>query len=77
MTNTDSFKALSAQASADMDTLHAQGIDPWAPVDVALRLNGTLHANHPSHDFTGIDGRCYNCDCRPFGRHAPHPCELA
>lgn len=44
-------------------------------MDIAARLNdGAVFVNHPSHNFTGIDGRCMNCDCRPFGRHAPEPC---
>lgn len=47
-------------------------------IAVATTLNdGVFYTNHPSHDFTGIDGRCYNCDCRPFGRHAPNPCPYA
>lgn len=29
---------------------------------------------HPSHVFTGIDGRCYFCDVRPFSRWASQPC---
>lgn len=46
-------------------------------IEVARRLNdGAFFANHPSHDFTGIDGRCFHCDSRPFGRHAPHPCPV-
>jgi hypothetical protein len=36
-----------------------------------------LAPNHPSHDFNGFDGRCMWCDCRPFGRWAPHPCDAA
>lgn len=44
---------------------------------IAARLNdGQTFTNHPSHDFNGIDGRCMWCDCRPFGRHAPHPCPV-
>jgi len=43
---------------------------------IAAVLNdGKVFTNHPSHDFTGIDGRCFWCDCRPYGRWAPHPCE--
>lgn len=49
--------------------------DHLAQIDVALRLTGgTLHARHPSHDFTGFDGRCFWCDCRPGGIHSPNPC---
>lgn len=44
---------------------------------IAARLNdGQTFTNHPSHDFNGIDGRCMWCDCRPFGRHAPHLCPV-
>lgn len=47
-------------------------------VETTLRVTGgLLYTNHPSHVFLGIDGRCDRCDCRPFGRHAPHPCPLA
>ena len=45
-------------------------------IEIAQRLNeGAFFGNHPSHDFNGEDGRCFFCDCRPFGRHAPHPCD--
>jgi len=44
---------------------------------IAAHLNGgRTFTNHPSHVFFGIDGRCDRCDCRPFGRHAPHPCPV-
>lgn len=44
-------------------------------LDRARLLNGgATFSNHPSHNFTGIDGRCMDCDCRRFGRHAPYPC---
>ncbi len=29
-------------------------------------------ANRATHYF--IDGRCMDCDCRPYGRIAPWPC---
>lgn len=46
--------------------------------EVAARLNdGDTFTNHPTHGFYGIDGRCIDCDCRPYGRHAPLPCPLA
>jgi hypothetical protein len=49
----------------------------FAALTIAARLNdGATYANHPSHDFTGIDGRCMYCDCRPFGRHAPVACPV-
>lgn len=48
-----------------------------AAMNIAARLNdGATYTNHPSHAFYGIDGRCMNCDCRPFGRHAPEPCDV-
>jgi hypothetical protein len=51
--------------------------DIAAQVSIAARLNdGEFFGNHPSHNFNGLDGRCADCDCRPFGRHAPHPCEV-
>lgn len=43
--------------------------------EVAMRLTGgTIHANDRSHMFGGIDGRCFNCDARPFGRAGSLPC---
>lgn len=46
-----------------------------AALNIAARLNdGQTFTNHPTHDFTGFDGRCMWCDSRPFGRHAPNPC---
>lgn len=36
-----------------------------------------LYGCHPTHDFSGIDGRCMWCDCRPYGIHAPHRCPCA
>jgi len=45
-------------------------------MDIAARLNdGAVFTNAPSHLFAGEDGRCVYCDCRPFGRWAPLPCE--
>lgn len=47
-------------------------------LDIAARLNdGMIYSAHPSHSFTGIDGRCMDCDCRPFGRWSPLPCDAA
>lgn len=60
-----SFKALTAQAHADIATLDAQGIDPWAPVEAPAPV---------SHLFGGIDGRCYDCDVRPGSRAAAEGC---
>lgn len=52
--------------------------NPTDALSIAAALNnGRIFANHDSHDFNGIDGRCYWCDCRPYGRHAPHPCDAA
>lgn len=52
--------------------------DTLGALTIAAALNdGQTFSNHPSHDFTGIDGRCMNCDCRPFGRHAPRPCAVS
>lgn len=31
---------------------------------------------HPSHIFGGIDGRCFDCDCRPSYRAAEQPCPV-
>ena len=57
------------------EALHALSLEIEAQEATAARLNnGMTFANHPTHSFTGIDGRCMDCDCRPFGRHAPHPC---
>ena len=36
-----------------------------------------LKPAHPSHQFGGEEGRCWSCDCRPFGRWAPEPCNAA
>lgn len=39
------------------------------------RFDGTPEeaaANYASHWF--VDGRCLDCDCRPFGRVASWPC---
>lgn len=45
---------------------------------IAAHLNaGRTYENHPSHSFTGEEGRCMYCDCRAYGRHAPNPCEFA
>lgn len=56
------------------EDLHAAR-EVTAQQEIASRLNnGAFYGNHPSHNFTGIDGRCMDCDCRPFGRHAPNPC---
>lgn len=30
--------------------------------------------NRRTHDFTGIDGRCYDCDSRPSYEAANYPC---
>lgn len=58
------------------EALHALSLEIEAK-EIASRLNdGMFFTNHPSHMFTGIDGRCMDCDCRPFGRHAPHPCPV-
>lgn len=44
-------------------------------IEIAARLNdGQTFGNNESHRFTGIDGRCMHCDCRPYGRHASSPC---
>lgn len=49
-----------------------------AAMNIAATLNaGRIFANHDSHDFVGIDGRCMWCDCRAFGRHAPYVCPAA
>jgi hypothetical protein len=48
-----------------------------AALNIAATLNdGATYANHPSHSFDWEYGRCMVCDCRPFGRHAPHPCSM-
>lgn len=31
-------------------------------------------ANHASHSFDYESGRCYGCDCRPWGLTASYPC---
>lgn len=44
-------------------------------VNAPMRFEGTAEeaaANFRSHHF--VDGRCWNCDCRPFGRIASWPC---
>jgi hypothetical protein len=52
--------------------------DIIAQQTIAAILNeGEIFPNHPSHSFTGIDGRCMDCDCRPRGRHAPNPCPVS
>lgn len=44
---------------------------------VAERLTGgVLFASDVSHHFGGIDGRCWDCDARPFGRAASVPCPV-
>jgi len=52
-----------------------ENIEAQQTIAAALN-NGATYANHPSHNFTGIDGRCMNCDCRPWGRHAPVQCPV-
>ena len=40
-----------------------------------MRFQGTPEEaarNRRSHDF--VDGRCWRCDCRPWGRVAEWPC---
>lgn len=34
-------------------------------------------ANRDSHDFTGIDGRCMDCDSRPSYTAASYPCGVS
>lgn len=59
------------------EALHALSIEIEERHATAARLNeGIAYTNHPSHKFYGIDGRCMDCDCRPYGRHAPQPCIL-
>jgi hypothetical protein len=44
-------------------------------VNAPKKFDGTIEeaqANYRSHYF--IDGRCADCDCRPFGRVASYPC---
>jgi hypothetical protein len=44
-------------------------------VNAPMKFQGTADeaaANYRSHWF--VDGRCMDCDCRPFGRVASWPC---
>lgn len=44
-------------------------------VNAPMRFQGTPEqaaANRRTHYF--VDGRCMDCDCRPFGRVAEWPC---
>jgi hypothetical protein len=37
-----------------------------------------LRPAHPSHQWgSDEDGRCWACDCRPYGKWAPLPCDGA
>jgi hypothetical protein len=46
-------------------------------VNVPARFSGSeaeKAANFDSHGFDWESGRCWKCDCRPFGRVAEWPC---
>lgn len=48
-----------------------------ATVGTALPFTGTSEeatANFATHDFDPHEGRCWHCDCRPWGVWANHPC---
>lgn len=45
-------------------------------VNAPKQFDGTAEeaaVNYRSHEFNS-EGRCWNCDCRSFGRVASYPC---
>lgn len=65
MTYTELTDEALALMSRDLDTER----------EVAARVTGgVLFVSDPSHTFGGIDGRCWDCDARPWGRAASGPC---
>lgn len=46
-------------------------------VNVPQPFEGTKEertANYRSHSFYGEDGRCWDCDCKPWHEAAFYPC---